>query len=356
MTGLDAKQALDKIISKGRVHLYKPIQIAEILYRDRTKGDINLSDLSTYRNVSKKWRDMICIRFLGRTSTSSARYQDDVFNENAIPPSVLSVLGDENRQTNGAVEKYIYDRFEQRFSQMSSGLDYCNTHDKSNFQILEFIKLFWNEPGLKRSIDKIYEIVVFSLFSALIDCLEIKVTIEADTSKNNLLDEFSDFAERVIGLSKERSKVTVNAKINRIGVTNAADRGLDMWANFGLAIQIKHLSLTEELAENIVSSVSSDRIVIVCKDSEEKLIISLLTQIGWKSKIQSVITENDLIVWYEKALRGTFSNEIGDKILSILYDEILMEFPATNKNDFNDFKHSRGYDSISLNGIWAASK
>lgn len=356
MTGLDAKQALDKIISKGRVHLYKPIQIAEILYRDRTKGDINLSDLSTYRNVSKKWRDMICIRFLGRTSTSSARYQDDVFNENAIPPSVLSVLGDENRQTNGAVEKYIYDRFEQRFSQMSNGLDYCNTHDKSNFQILEFIKLFWNEPGLKRSIDKIYEIVVFSLFSALIDCLEIKVTIEADTSKNNLLDEFSDFAERVIGLSKERSKVTVNAKINRIGVTNAADRGLDMWANFGLAIQIKHLSLTEELAENIVSSVSSDRIVIVCKDSEEKLIISLLTQIGWKSKIQSVITENDLIVWYEKALRGTFSNEIGDKILSILYDEILMEFPATNKNDFNDFKHSRGYDSISLNGIWAASK
>ena len=356
MTGLDAKQALDKIISKGRVHLYKPIQIAEILYRDRTKGDINLSDLSTYRNVSKKWRDMICIRFLGRTSTSSARYQDDVFNENAIPPSVLSVLGDENRQTNGAVEKYIYDRFEQRFSQMSNGLDYCNTHDKSNFQILEFIKLFWNEPGLKRSIDKIYEIVVFSLFSALIDCLEIKVTIEADTSKNNLLDEFSDFAERVIGLSKERSKVTVNAKINRIGVTNVADRGLDMWANFGLAIQIKHLSLTEELAENIVSSVSSDRIVIVCKDSEEKLIISLLTQIGWKSKIQSVITENDLIVWYEKALRGTFSNEIGDKILSILYDEILMEFPATNKNDFNDFKHSRGYDSISLNGIWAASK
>ena len=114
--------------------------------------------------------------------------------------------------------------------------------------------------------------------------------------------------------------------------------------------------MTEELAENIVSSVSSDRIVIVCKDSEEKLIISLLTQIGWKSKIQSVITENDLIVWYEKALRGTFSNEIGDKILSILYDEILMEFPATNKNDFNDFKHSRGYDSISLNGIWAASK
>ena len=84
MTISEAKQALDKIISKGRVHLYKPIQIAEILYRDRMHGDIDLADLDTYRNPSKKWRDAVCVRFLGRTSTSSARYQDDVFNENAV--------------------------------------------------------------------------------------------------------------------------------------------------------------------------------------------------------------------------------------------------------------------------------
>lgn len=349
---IEAKQALDKIISKGRVHLYKPIQIAEILYRDRVYGDIDLADLNTYRNASKRWRDIVCLRFLGRTSTSSARYQDDVFNENAVPPSALEALGTENRQNNGVVEKYIYDRFEQRFSQMSSGLDYCNTHDKSNFQVIDFINLFWNEPGLKRSVDKIYEIVVYALFSALIECLKVKVTVEADKAKQKLLEEFSDFAERVIGLSKERSRITVNARINRVGVTNAADRGLDMWANFGMAIQIKHLSLTEELAENIVSSVSSDRIVIVCKDSEEKLIVSLLTQIGWKSKIQSIVTENDLMLWYEKALRGTFAEEIGDKVLSTLYDEILLEFPATNSDDFNDFKHDREYDSVVLNDIW----
>lgn len=206
---------------------------------------------------------------------------------------------------------------------------------------------------MRRSIDKIYEIVVYALFSALIDCLKVTVTIEADKTKQKLLEEFSDFAERVIGLSKGRSTVTVKARINRVGVTNAADRGLDMWANFGMAIQIKHLSLTEELAENIVSSVSSDRIVIVCKNSEEKLIVSLLTQIGWKSKIQSIVTENDLILWYEKALRGVFAEEIGDKVLSILYDEILLEFPATNFDDFNDFKHSRSYDSILLNDIWS---
>ena len=60
----EAKQALDKVIDKARVHLYKPIQVAEILYRDRTEKDIKLAELQTYRNASKKWRDIICVKFL----------------------------------------------------------------------------------------------------------------------------------------------------------------------------------------------------------------------------------------------------------------------------------------------------
>jgi type II restriction enzyme len=353
MNTLEAKHALDKIISKARVHFYKPIQIAEILYHDRTYGDIEYSNPNTYRNASKRWRDEICIKFLGRTSTSSAKYQDNLFDDNAIPPSVLEILGKENRNKNGIVEQYIYTRFRQRFSQMSSGLEYCIQHDKQDFRIKDFIDLFWNEPGLKRSVDKIYEIVVYSLFSALVESLNVKVTVEINPDKHLLLEDFSDFTERVIGLTKERSRITVNAGINRVGATNAADRGLDMWANFGMAIQIKHLSLTEELAENIVSSISSDRIVIVCKDSEEKLIVSLLTQIGWKSKIQSIITENDLVQWYEKALRGHFSGEIGNKVLSTLRDEIVTEFPATDNDMFYDFLHTRGYDVKPLTDVWS---
>ena len=108
MTVKQAKSALDKVIDKARIHLYKPIQVAEILYRHRTEGDIKLAELEIYRNGSKKWRDVICFKFLRRTSTSSARYQDDVFNENAIPPSVLIALGEENKAKNGIVEAYVY--------------------------------------------------------------------------------------------------------------------------------------------------------------------------------------------------------------------------------------------------------
>jgi hypothetical protein len=208
--------------------------------------------------------------------------------------------------------------------------------------------MFWNEAGLRRSIDKIYEIVVYSLFAALVESLEVSVEIRMSPNKIDVLKEFEDFARNVIQLTPRETMIKLKARINRVGVTNAADRGLDMWANFGLAIQIKHLSLTEELAENIVSSVSADRIVIVCKDAEQKIIISLLNQIGWKSKIQSIITESDLLRWYEKALRGSFSSSIGDGVLQRLADEIQVEFPTTDKKEFLRFVRERGYDGLDV--------
>ena len=121
--------------------------------------------------------------------------------------------------------------------------------------------------------------------------------------------------------------------------------------NNGLAIQIKHLSLTEELAENIVSSVSADRIVIVCKDTEQKIIVSLLNQLGWKSKIQSIVAESDLLRWYEKALRGKFADLIGDAVLQKLANEIQVEFPTTDKREFLQFMEKRGYHKLA-NQSW----
>jgi type II restriction enzyme len=342
----EAKQSLDKVINKSRVHLYKPIQIAEILYRDRTVKDIKLDDLKTYRNPSKKWRDTICLQFLGRTSTSSARYQDDIFNENAIPPNILAYLGQENQQKNGIVEAYIYRCFAKRFSQMSSALAYCIDHNKSNFQLDEFIDLFWSEAGLKRSIDKIYEIIVFSLFSAITEAMELSIEVSYNPEKTGILTDFQDFTKSILSLNTNESSFKTEAKIYRVGVTNAADRGLDMWANFGLAIQIKHLSLSEELAENIVSSVTADRIVIVCKNVEQKVIVSLLNQLGWKSRIQAIVTETNLLNWYEKALRGTYSHLLGDKILETLNNEIMIEFPATGNQEFENFYTNRGYDKL----------
>lgn len=42
------------------------MQIAEILYRDRTFNDMNLLSLEDDRNKSKKWRNEICKVLLGK--------------------------------------------------------------------------------------------------------------------------------------------------------------------------------------------------------------------------------------------------------------------------------------------------
>ena len=344
-TKIDAKNALDKIISKSRVHLYKPIQIAEILYRIRTRGDIDALDLESYRNESKHWRDEITIQLLGRKCTSSARFQDDLFNENAIPPKILKILSDENLKTGGAIEAYIYKKFTGKHNQLANALSYCKNSTKENFSVEKFINSFWNESGLKRSLDKIYEIVVYALFSALAESLQIKIEISVDEKNFDILREFEDFSKKVMNLNILNPVYIQDAKIFRAGVTNAADRGIDMYANWGAAIQIKHLSLDENLAENIVENISSNKIIIVCKDAEQKIILSLLTQIGWRSRIQSIVTEKILIDWYEKALRGKCSNIIGNKLMENICAEIAEEFPSVE--DLPKILKIRHYEKIS---------
>jgi type II restriction enzyme len=204
---------------------------------------------------------------------------------------------------------------------------------------------------LKRSIDKIYEITVYALFSSLVEVLGIEVEVSVDGTRIDLLHEFEDFTQKVMQLSTENTRVKMKAKINRVGVTNAADRGLDMWANFGLAIQVKHLTLNEELAESVVSQVTADRIVIICKAIERGSITSLLNQIGWKARIQSIVTEDELYLWYEKALRGKFGKQIGETLLSKIQSEIEVEFPATDSKGIHDFMVERGYDELA-DALW----
>ena len=338
-----AKDALDKIIKKSRVHFYKPIQIAEILYRDRIDGDIDLEDLETYRNKSKKWRDKVCQHLVGRTSSSSQKYQDDLFNENAVPPQLIVELGVENRNSNGAVEKYIYSLFKNKFSQMNTALDYCNNATTSNFELVHFLNLFRNDPGLKRSVDKIYEIVVYAIFSSLIETMGMSISIKIKDPNNKVFEDFSDFSEKILGITKETIRSEYPAKLFRVGITNAADRGLDMWGNFGLAIQIKHLSLTEEVAKDVSNTVSADRIIIVCKDAEEGVILSILSQLGWKSKIQAIVTLNELYEWYARALRQVSYPELGKKILSTLSQQIKLEFPSSETAHLSQFFSERDY-------------
>src|SRR3989344_6803763 len=139
---MKSKDALAKIIRKSRVHLYKPIQIAEILYYNRTGRGVNPAELETYRNASKRWRDEVTKRLVGRVSTSSQKFQDNIFERNAMPPSVLRELADYNRKNGGVVESYIYHRLKERLLMVSNVLDYIKKSGLASFDIGQFLDKF----------------------------------------------------------------------------------------------------------------------------------------------------------------------------------------------------------------------
>ncbi len=344
------KQALDTIIRKSRVHLYKPIQIAEILYHHRTEKGWDLRDLESYRNLSKKWRDEVSSILVGRYSTSSQKFQDNIFEVNAMPPTLLVDLGAANKKGKGFIEAYIYKALETRLSSVRDVEKYIKFSTPDGFSLKELVAFFQTTPGLRRSIDKMYEILVYALFATLVRALKAEVTLEIKNKDAEILRDFKRFIKMVLGIDSKQTRLILPAALYRVGVTNAADRGLDIWANFGPAIQVKHLTLTPELMEDIADSVTADRIVIVCLDTERKSIEALLLQVGWGERIQGIITINDLDEWYKLCLNKKYRDNLGKNLLIDVQRGFDSEFPSSK--GIRPFTEQRGYDKIILPPDW----
>ena len=345
-----SKVALDKIIKKSRAHLYKPIQIAEILYQHRMGNMPDITILESYRNPSKKWRDKISQRLVGNVSTSSQKFQDNVFEANAMPPHLLSELAEFNKKNGGMVENYIYHHLYKRLSSIHEAYDYLSSTELDDFDLNAFLSLFVHVSGLKRSIDKAYEITVYALFSTIVSALEIEVSMDIRKIDDDILGDFNDFINKVLGLSKDRTSISLPAKLFRVGVTNAADRGLDMWTNFGPAIQVKHVSLNLDIAQDVANDIPADRIIIVCRDADVQIIKRIMQQLPFSHRIQGIITISDLLRWYEICFSKKYQKTLGAQIIKDFINEFNSEFPSMS--EIVPFLKERHYSIKDLEGDW----
>lgn len=350
---LEARVRLDEIIEKARVDLYKPIQIAEVLRRSRTSKDIDISDVKTYKNPSIYWRDEVTERLLGKRSSSSAQFQHNVWSDNAMPPSLILVLDNENQRTNGLVERYIYFRFAERQETVAAIFTHLGTATPTDFSLQSLLKLFVSQSGIRRSIDKAYEIVAYSVFETVVTALSATVRVRVPEEKKPLLTEFADLAQKLLGLKAPQNEWEQPAHIYRAGVTNAADRGLDMWANFGPAIQVKHLTLNNDLAESIIDQVESDHIVVVCRDADASVVQVIAKQISWGRRVRGIVTESDLVKWYDRCLRGIFAPQLAEPLLARLRSSFKAEFPQVSEIAL--FMRERGYDKMSPTEFWKSA-
>jgi hypothetical protein len=346
----EAKERLATIIRKARVDLYKPIQIAEVLHRSRVYGDIIIAELATYQNPSLRWRNEVTRHLSKKASTSSARYQHDVWNLTAMPPEILAVLDTENKRTNGAVEQYIYFQYRERQNTVATIIALIEAATPETFQVERLLQSFIRHAGIRRSIDKAYEIVTYSVLETVVVALGATVRVQIPPEKLDLLNEFGELGRTVLGLDRTALAWEQPAHIYRVGVTNAADRGLDMWANFGPAIQVKHLVLDESLANDIVDQVESDHVVIVCRDVDAGAIQAIAKQIGWGRRVRGIIRESDLIAWYERCLRGKYSDNLAVLLLETLREGFKAEFPQASA--LNDLLEARGYLALQGDAFW----
>ena len=126
-----------------------------------------------------------------------------------------------------------------------------------------------------------------------------------------------------------------------------------MLTNFGPVIQVKHLTLTPEKAEDIAAGIAADSIIIVCIDAEKDAILALLGQLGLEARIQGIITFGDLETWYEICLSEKYRLTLGGTLLADLIREFDLEFPSGK--EIEPFIKERGYDTITFPHDWNAT-
>lgn len=230
---------------------------------------------------------------------------------------------------------------------------YIKRSGLQKFDLRDFLSIFQETPGLKRSVDKAYEITVYALFSALVRALKVEVTLSIENIDKKILADFEKFVRLVLGLSKDKTSIKMPAKLFRVGVTNAADRGLDMWANFGQAVQVKHVSLSEELADDVSENIAADKIVLVCLDGEAELIEKIVNQLPFGAKIQGIITIADLETWYRICFSDKYGQSLGKQLLADLQREFNFEFPSDT--ELTPFIKQREYDKAQIPPEWRLS-
>lgn len=259
-----ARKKLDHVIQLSRVEMYKPIQIAETLREVSLNPQIKPESLETYRNLSRELRNRVTLELIGKVSTSSMRFQDDLWNASALPPEALAALAKVN--TNHQVEEYIYQQVYAKSAQMiqiRKVLDNVKTLD----DITDIFNLF-DTSGLRSSADRLFEVFALSVLQTQIENSDYKFTLSGNTSSLSGVT-----GKKLISIAEGQGN---SLELAKMGHTNAADAGLDIWTNFGVVVSVKNYSLYEDLLLKVLSDTPVGLLVVICESVSKDVRIDLL--------------------------------------------------------------------------------
>lgn len=313
------------MINISRVEMYKPIQVAELLREMRSNPKIDPNKLESYRSLSRRLRDHVTLRLFGKVSTSSMQFQDNLWNENAIPAAALSCLSKINKN-NGAVEEHIYQRIYEK-SELMMELRKSILKLKTIEDFKSLINGF-NIDGLRTSADRLLEIVTLCILNFYLD--DSKLVLKIVTEKNNIPG---------VTLRKifERESVwEQRLEFAKLGHTNAADAGMDLWSNFGIVVSVKNYRLDLSLFDGILLDSPVGKLVIVCEEVSPE--VAALTGSNMNLRDVTILTVAELLHDVETLIANdTSCKNFADSLL-VYFDR---EFPQLLT--LVDFMNERGY-------------
>lgn len=240
--------------------MYKPIQVAETLRNLVKDPQYDPLDIESYRNLSREWRNAVTRELFGKVSTSSMRFQDDLWNDSALPPQALEKLLELNKENN-VVEEYVYQHVYWKNRKLID-LRKAITEVEDYETFLELYREF-DTPEFRSSQDRLFEVLSISTLQTNLDGINLKLRIEGEIEKlkgtsSSILVEFSH-------------KRDMNLKLGKLGHTNAADAGMDIWSNFGAIISVKNYHVDLNLYKQILDDTPIGDLVIICKTHDESL-------------------------------------------------------------------------------------
>jgi type II restriction enzyme len=183
--------------------------------------------------------------------------------------------------------------------------------------------------------------------------VQAQVTVSVTMRDTSVLADFQDFCEMLLGVNAANPAVTVPAKLYRVGGANSRDGGVDLWANFGPAIQVKHVTLDETKAQPIADAISADQMVIVCDKMEKAAIEVVMKQVGLASRVRGFITKADLTRWYDRALGTRHATVMAKPLFDALLAEFDDEFSLADPSAIDAVLQERGYSKLALQGAWS---
>ena len=229
-----------------------------------------------------------------------------------MPPEALTALASAN--SNHRVEEYIYQHVYAKSSQMIEIRKVLD--DVKTLSDIENIFALFNSPGLRSSADRLFEVFALSVLQTQIEKSDFTFSLKGNSTSISGVT-----GKKLISIAEGQGN---DLELAKMGHTNAADAGLDIWTNFGVVVSVKNYNLDEDLFIKVLSDTPVGLLVVICETVAKNVERDLLKLSNSRPVV--LITRKELFEDAGRLLNHADHSIVFVRKLISFYDK---EFPLT---------------------------